>query len=224
MEQKATTFKGFTKETFQFLKDLEDNNYKEWFEEHRSIYEEELLSPFKALVVALSPSMYNIDKRFELRPYRVLSRIYRDTRFSKDKTPYKTHMWMSFEQPVKEWFNFPGFFFELNSTGYFLGMGLFQPKKKTLDDIRDRIAYNITDFESETKKILSLGFNIGGEQYKRPLKNDLPEYFQQWVQRKAFYVQLNKPLGKEVYSADFANILQNYFESLTWLYNFMKDE
>lgn len=224
MKENTTAFTGFTKETFQFLNDLEANNYKEWFQENRSIYENELLNPLKALVTALSPTMYNVDSQFELRPYRVLSRIYRDTRFSQDKTPYKTHMWMSFEQPIKEWFNFPGFFMELSSSGYFLGMGLYQPKKKTLESLRDRISYNTKDFEIETKKLLAAGFNIGGEEYKRPQKNDLPENFQQWVQRKAMYVYIRKPLGKEVYSANFINVLQNYFESLAWLYNFMKDE
>lgn len=224
MKENSVVFKGFTKETFNFLNDLEENNYKEWFEDHRIVYEEELLKPMKALVTALTPSMYNIDEHFELRPHRVLSRIYRDTRFSKDKTPYKTHMWMSFEQPIKEWYNFPGFFMELSTAGYFIGMGLFQPKKKTLEDLRDKISYDAKDFESETKKILASGFSIGGEEYKRCQKNDLPEYFQQWVQRKALYVYMRKSLGKEVYEADFAKVLQSYFESLTWLYKFMKDE
>ena len=222
--KKIEAFKGFTSETFQFFDDLAENNYKEWFEEHRSVYENELLNPLKALVTALSPAMFNIDSQFELRPHRVLSRIYRDTRFSKDKTPYKTHLWMSFFIPVKEWFNCPGYFIELSSEGYFLGMGMYQPNKKTLESLRDRISYERDDFERETTKILDLGFEIGGDTYKRIQKNDLPEYFQQWMQRKAIYVFKKKPLGKEVFSADFVNVLQKDFESLAWLYNFMKDE
>lgn len=97
---KIETFKGFTPETFRFFNDLKENNYKEWFDEHKYIYEKEVLNPLKALVTTLSPVMYNIDPSFELRPHRCLSRIYRDIRFSKNKDPYKDFMWMAFQIPV----------------------------------------------------------------------------------------------------------------------------
>lgn len=217
-------FNGFTKDTIQFLHDLRDNNYKEWFEANREVYEKVLLNPFRELVTELTPAMHNIDPQFEFRPHRVLSRIYRDVRFSADKSPYKTHMWMSFQQPVKNWECYPGFFFELGLDGYFMGMGLFQPKKKNMDDLRDRIAYDAEEFQKQTEPILKNGYQIGGDLYKRPLKNDLPEYFQQWVQRRSIYVYRKKPINEVLFSADFASFIRNEYESLTWLYNFLKDE
>lgn len=222
--KKIDPFKGFTPETFQFFRDLAKNNYKEWFEEHRSTYENELLNPLKSLVTALTPAMFNIDNQFELRPHRVLSRIYRDTRFSKNKDPYKTRMWLSFAPPVKEWENIPGYFMEISADHYLLGMGLFMPKKKTMDNLRDSIAYDAKEFKKESQLILDNGFSIGGDEYKRPIKNDLPEYYQQWIQRKSLYVFKENSLGKEVYTPDFIKVIQKDFESLAWLYNFLKDE
>lgn len=217
-------FNGFSSSTIQFLKDLESNNYKEWFEDHRNIYEKELLNPFKELITVLTPAMFNIDSQFELRPHRVLSRIYRDTRFSKNKDPYKTSMWMNFQKSTTHWEDFPGFFMELNADNYFYGMGLFAPKKKTMDTIRDHITYDEDEFKKKTQELLKNGFLIGGETYKRTITNNLSEYFQQWIQRKSLYVYKTHPIGPEVFSQKFADIIRSENESLAWLYNFLKDE
>jgi len=224
MENKDT-FTGFTPKTIQFLKDLEENNYKEWFEANRSVYEKELLQPFRSLILALTPVMYNIDPKFEFRPHKVMSRIYRDTRFSKNKDPYKTRLWITFQQPVENWENFPGYYLELGADGYNYGMGLFMAKKKIMDDFRDRLEYDAEEFKKNTQKnVLDRGFSISGEEYKRPLPNDLSEYFQPWYQKKSVHVVKNCPIGNEVFTPEFAEILTNDFKALEWLYNFMKED
>lgn len=223
---KELTFKGFTPNTFQFLKELKENNYKEWFDENKHVYEKELLSPLKALVTALSPVMHNIDQSFELRPYRCLSRIYRDTRFSKNKDPYKDFMWMAFQIPVTNdiWKDYPGYFLEISATGYTLGLGLFQPKKKVMDAFRDEVTYDAEEFQRITQQsVLDRGYIINGEKYKRPIPNDLPEYFQPWIQRKGIWVSKTRPVGEELFSADFANLIKDDFLAMEWLYNFMKE-
>lgn len=170
--------------------------------------------------------MHNIDSEFELRPTKVLSRIYRDTRFSKNKEPYKSCMWFTFQIPIprEEWTDVPGYFMEIAGDSYTLGMGLFQPKKKVMDNFRDEISYNASEFEKETKKnVLKRGFDICGEEYKRPISNDLSEYFQPWIQRKGIWVAKTMPIGDEVYSSEFVKIIADDFISLSWLYNFMKE-
>lgn len=221
-----TTFNGFTPQTFQFFRDLKENNYKEWFDEHKHIYETELMIPLKSLVVALSPSMYNVDPEFELRPHRAISRIYRDTRFSKNKDPYKSFMWLTFQIPVSNdvWKDYPGYFIELNGSTYTVGMGLFMPKKKVMDAFREELSYDLETFRKETEKaVFGRGFSIGGEEYKRPIKNDLPEYYQPWIQRKGIWVEKTKPIGEELYASSFADQIREDFEALKWLYDFMKE-
>lgn len=225
MSKKSTGFKGFTPEAIQFFRDLEANNYKEWFEENKHIYEKELKEPFKELVLSLSPTMYNVDQDFELRPHRVVSRIYRDTRFSTNKDPYKTCLWITFQRVVENWMNFPAYFMELNANSYVLGMGFFQPKRKTMDEFRERLELEGKEFQENTQKnVLDRGFKIGGDEFKRPLKNDLSEYFQQWIHRKTVYVVKTVPVDEKVFSPEFAEILRADFEALGWLYNFMKND
>lgn len=217
-------FNGFNPETFQFFKDLGENNCKSWFDEHKYIYELELLQPLKALVVAMTPAMYEIDNQIDFRPARVLSRIYRDIRFSYDKTPYKTHMWITYQRLVPEWQNFPAFFMEISAEGYQYGMGLYGSKKKIMDDMRERVEYQPDHFREITEDlIVKHGYILDGEQYKRPLKNDLPEYFQPWIQRKSVYVHKMKPVGKELFDSGFAEYLASEFALTKELYDFFVD-
>lgn len=226
MANKEGLFNGFTPETFKFFQDLESNNYKEWFDENKHIYEKELMMPLKALVSVLSPAMYGIDAEFELRPHRCLSRIYRDTRFSKNKDPYKNFMWMAFQIPVTNdvWKDHPGYFLDIRGTEYTLGLGLFQPKKKVMDTFREEVAYKASEFQRITQKnVLDRGYEINGEEYKRPISNDLSDYFQPWIQRKGIWVSKTRPIGEELFSPDFANLVREDFEAMEWLYHFMKD-
>ncbi|NDV82154.1 DUF2461 domain-containing protein [Bacteroides sp. 51] len=223
---KDPVFKGFSPKTFQFFSELKENNNKEWFDAHKHIYESELLNPLKGLFQALYPIMYNIDAEFEMRAHRAISRIYRDTRFSHNKDPYKTFMWMTFQCPVsrEEWKDLPGYFLELGESSYTLGLGLFQPKKKVMDSLRDAIIYESEEFQRITQEtVLDRGYTVNGEGYKRPLPNDLPEYFQQWFQRKGIWVEKVKPIEEELYSGSFADLIIEDFKALEWLYNFMKE-
>lgn len=222
-KQNDTSFKGFTPETIQFFRDIEANNNKEWFDENKPVFEKVVQAPFKELILALTPTMHTIDSQFELRPHRVLSRIYRDVRFSKNKDPYKTCLWMSFQHPTKEWENLPGYFMELSAQGCMYGMGLYCPKKKTMDELRDNILYNAEEFRLKTEPILGQGFEVRGEEYKRPIKSDLPHYYQQWIQRKGVYVSKLMPLSEDLFGAKLANMLISDYTQLAWLYDLMKN-
>jgi uncharacterized protein (TIGR02453 family) len=173
---KATgKFTGFTKETFQFFTELKENNYKPWFEEHRMVYEQEILQPLKALVFAMTPAMYSIDSQMDFRPQKVISRIYRDIRFSNDKSPYKTNMWITFQRTVQNWECFPGFYMEITADCYQYGMGLYMAKKSIMDDYRAKIEYEPEYFREMTKDLTGRHqFILGGDEYKRPLINSFP--------------------------------------------------
>jgi uncharacterized protein (TIGR02453 family) len=221
-------FTGFSRETFRFFAGLEENNYKPWFEEHRPVYESEVLQPLKALAVALTPSFYAMDPQMDLRPNRMISRIYRDIRFSLDKTPYKKHMWISFQRMLKkqtpEWENFPGFYLEIGKDGAGYGMGMFAAKKKIMDRFRDQIEYEQAHFKKITAGLLDKHhFILGGEEYKRPLANDLPDYFQTWIQRKGIYLYKNIPVSETLFSDDFVSCMEKEFSLLHPLYDFFVD-
>lgn len=95
-----SVFNGFSPATLNFLRNLKANNNKLWFENNRQDYQTLLMKPLRNLVIDIGPFMLSIDPYFEVLPAinKTISRIYRDTRFSKDKTPYKTSMWINFNE------------------------------------------------------------------------------------------------------------------------------
>jgi uncharacterized protein (TIGR02453 family) len=92
----TSTFSGFRPEAIDFLADLAANNEREWFNPRKSEYERLLKQPFEALVAALAERLQARGIPLQADPKRSIFRIYRDTRFSKDKSPYKTHLGASF--------------------------------------------------------------------------------------------------------------------------------
>jgi len=209
---------------FKFFSDLKDNNYKPWFDEHKHIYTDEVLAPMKAFAVALSPTFYAIDPQINMNPTKVVSRIYRDIRFSKDKTPYRTNMWMSFQRTLTDWQSFPGYYIELAEDRYAYGMGMYMASRREMDIFRERVEYEPETFEKMTRGLLGKnGYTLGGDLFKRRLPIDLPEYFQQWIQRRSIYLFRELPVGKELHDAGFVDIISKEFTRLKPLYDLFTD-
>jgi uncharacterized protein (TIGR02453 family) len=97
----ATKNQIFTRETFRFFRDLARNNRTEWMEANRERYKQSVTQPFRSLCEVLSPAVLRLDSRFDTsgRSGANFSRINRDTRFAKDKTPYRAHMYLKFSAP-----------------------------------------------------------------------------------------------------------------------------
>jgi len=128
MAEEERRFKGFSPKKLKFLRAIKANNNKAWFEAHRNDYEEYVLGPLRDLVTDLGDFMLDIDPRFEVEPAvnKTISRIYRDTRFSKDKSPFRSTVWITFKNRNKDWTtNVCGYFFELSMDSYRYGMGFY---------------------------------------------------------------------------------------------------
>ena len=221
-------FSGFSPETFQFFGELEENNCKPWFEEHKLVYELEVLQPLKALANALVPFFASVDPQMDFRPVKLISRIYRDIRFSHDKTPYKKHMWIAYQRPfhrqTTEWMSFPGFFLEIGKEGANYGMGMFEAQKKIMDRYREMVEYQPEQFRKITEGLVEkCGFTLDGEEYKRPVKSDLDAYFQPWIQRKGIWLIKNIPVGDALFSENLVFYLEKEFALLQALYDFFVD-
>ena len=89
-------FTGFPEATIQFFLDIRFHNSIDYFEENRTRYERDVKAPFEAFIQELAPAMLSIDPQMELRPYRCMARLRRDVRFTKDKSPFRDHLWVLF--------------------------------------------------------------------------------------------------------------------------------
>ncbi|HET6513173.1 MAG TPA: DUF2461 domain-containing protein, partial [Candidatus Kapabacteria bacterium] len=177
LESPPPSFDGFTEATIKFLHGLKKNNNKEWFEAHREQYEMDLREPFKSLVNAMSDRFKNAKLPLVANPKSSLFRINRDIRFSKDKTPYKTHVgaWFPLESISKEDWAGTYFGFEPGKSSkdlkVWLGGGCYQPEPPQLKRIRQTIS---EEFKTLQKLLSDANFRkeypdgfVEGEKLKR---------------------------------------------------------
>jgi len=215
----AEKFNGFSPESLAFLRDLKENNGKAWFKEHRSDYEL-LLAPLRALTAGLTPLMLSIDPDFVTTPARVISRIHRDTRFSRDKSPYKTTLWLTFKKPLSQWQDAPAFFFELGADNWRYGMGFYAASKETMDRLRRLIERKPYEFEEMIAFLAGQDrFEVGGEQYKRLINPAVPEHLRSWHQRKSVYLVCNRQSDSGLFGRELLNELVAGFTLLAPLYH-----
>lgn len=128
----------FTTELFRFLSRLKRNNNRDWFQAHKDEYETWVRQPALTFITAFAAPLYEITPHLvaDARPTRgSLFRIYRDTRFSSDKRPYKTHLAMRFSHRGKD-VHSPGFYLHLEPGGCFAACGLWHPEPPTLLKVR----------------------------------------------------------------------------------------
>jgi uncharacterized protein (TIGR02453 family) len=132
----------FTKETFRFLTELEANNERPWFQANKHRYESAVVTPALAFISAMAPRLERISKHFVAVPKRTggsLMRVYRDTRFAYNKTPYKTNVGIQFRHELGRDVHAPGFYVHIEPDGCFLGAGIWRPEPDPLHAIRTRI-------------------------------------------------------------------------------------
>lgn len=219
------SFEGFRPAAMTFLRGLKKNNRKEWFEEHRDDYEREIKLPLLALIEDVDVRLAEFAPEIIGSPKKSMFRIYRDVRFSKDKSPYKTH--------AAAWFYHrdggssvgseaahggAGFYFHIAPEGTFMGGGIWMPPRPVLNRIRQNIADDHEGFEDI---ILSKEFKKNfGELEKesvltRPPRGFAPDHpAGDWLRYQSFTA--GRELSKEDYeSPKLPAILAKYYASMT---------
>ncbi|HBT83711.1 MAG TPA: TIGR02453 family protein [Desulfuromonas sp.] len=218
-------FTGFTAAALDFLRAVREHNSKEWYDAHRGDYQNLVLAPMQALVADLVPAMLAVDPAFEIRPAvgKTISRLHRDTRFSRDKSLYRDAIWCSFKRPRPDWSAFPAFYFELSASGYRYGMGYYAAPRATMDALRRRIDAAPRQF-AKVSNFLGHpdGFILYGDLYKRPLSTPHPPALQTWYQRKSFYLMRESPPDKRLFSAALVACLQADFASIGPFYRYLQ--
>ncbi|MCL2635805.1 MAG: DUF2461 domain-containing protein [Betaproteobacteria bacterium] len=146
------------------LRELGCNNSREWFQTHRDAYQRHVVLPLAALAETLAPGMARLDGAL----VKKLSRPQRDTRFSQDKSPYRTEMWFAFRRARPDWTEYPAFFFEATPEHCRWGMGYYAARPATMSVLREAALAKPARFLKAMATAASRGFALHGERYKRP--------------------------------------------------------
>ena len=224
-----TMFNGFPRAGYSFLADLEKNNNREWFEENRLVYEAKLIAPAQLFVVELGRKLSQIypDVVYDTRlnGSGSLMRIYRDTRFSKDKRPYKSRLGIFlYEGDSKH--AAPGFFMSISPAGGYLGAGKYRFPPEMLERYRKAVV-DPKKGPSLVRAINTATGNgalvLAGEEYKRVPRDFDPGHRRaDLLRRKGLHVVLPELSTKVLCSASVVDKVFLAFKSVAPLHRWLR--
>jgi uncharacterized protein (TIGR02453 family) len=167
------TFPGLAPGFFPFLAGLKRNNTREWFQKNKDRFEADVQGPALQLVGAVGERMPSVSRHIAVEAKKAggsLTRIYRDVRFSKDKSPYQTYVAARFRHAKERAGSAPGFYVHLDSDKSFVGVGIWHPERPDLLKIRKAIASNPAAWVKarDDRGFRSAFPKLEGETLKRP--------------------------------------------------------
>ncbi len=214
----------FSIASFDFLNELSVNNDREWFKANQPRYEQQVRTPALQFIEAMQPSILALSPRLTAVPKKVggsMMRPQRDSRFSKDKTPYKTNVGIQFRHFQGKDVHAPGLYLHIANDGCFLGAGIWHPESKALNAIRSCIDENPNGYKKALKALTQAGFNMEGSQLIRPPKGyDKTHPMLNELKRKDFIAI--KPISiEQVCAADFSQFCSTEFEHCQQLMRYL---
>jgi uncharacterized protein (TIGR02453 family) len=223
----ASPFTGFTRETVRFFNGLKRHNNKEWFEEHREVYDKHVMEPAKAFVVAMGDRLRTIAPRIVAVPRvnKSIFRLNRDTRFSLDPSPYKTNLGIYFWEGSQTRMEASGFYFHLEPPTMMLGGGFYmfpdpfvgRFRRAAVDPKRGKeLAKIVADIEKLE------GWSIGGGHYKRvPAGFDPGHPNAELLKHRGLYAGVETRIPREFYSAELVAYSFERFKPLLPLHRWL---
>jgi uncharacterized protein (TIGR02453 family) len=162
-------FAGFSSEAMTFFRGLERNNRREWFQPRKEIYESSVRAPMMQLVEAVNLALSRFAPDHVTDPAKAVFRIYRDTRFSPDKTPYKTHIAATFWRRGHEKHGWAGYYFSVSHKEVAVGGGIYRPGPEQLLAVRQHLAEHHGEFRklAANRKLVSIMGPLQGESLAR---------------------------------------------------------
>ena len=203
-----TLFDGFPKELVTFYQDLSQNNNRDWFNEHKDIYKQYVVASAQDFVRAMGERLRalspNVVADTRASGAGSIFRIYRDTRFSKDKTPYKTFLGILFWEGNRKKVENSGFYFHLEPSKLMLATGMYVFPRPLLEAYRDAVVHHEhgSALVQAVKQVSASGpYQIGGRHYKRiPHGYDATHENVDFLLYNGLYASIESDIPEELYT------------------------
>lgn len=220
-------FQGFSAETVFFLKNLKENNNREWFLARKKDYLKKVLKPAADFVIELGEMLQGISPDIHAEPKinRSISRIYRDTRYSQNQEPYRTYLGIWFWQGSGKIHESPGYYFELRPEQLYLSAGIRSFSRKSLYCYRETIAHS-KDHDELVDIIEKLQENQDYHLTKENFKQ-VPEGYQvegkkaELIRFNGLMVNTELPIPSELYNRNLLKFVFRIYKDFSPLVNWL---
>ncbi|MDX1943168.1 MAG: DUF2461 domain-containing protein [Saprospiraceae bacterium] len=204
-----------TQQSLDFLKDLSKNNNREWFEANKKRYEKDLKKPVEEVIGKIIQEIQKIDPAVAITPKKAIFRIYRDIRFSKDKSPYKTHVGAVVSPGGTQLKEYPGIYIHVESGSLMIGGGAYFLETQPLYQLRQYIVHHIDEFNSlisEPNFKAKYGELKGEKNKKLPLEFQEVAEKQPLLYNKQFYFMAELD-PKNAIREDFVDFVMEHYRA-----------
>ncbi len=220
-------FKGFSKALVQFFTNLKENNTKAWFDKHRNEYDEKVLYPSREFVATMGKRLRKIAPGVNAIPKvnQSLFRINRDTRFSKDKSPYKTCMGIWFWEGDRKRMECSGFYFHHEDDRLLIGAGIHTFPRPLVDVYREAVVDKKLgrELKKAVNKVTAKGYPVGGEHYKRiPGGYDASHPNAEFLLYNGLHAVLDQKIPKQFYSKAIIDYAFSHYENMAPIHYWLK--
>jgi len=220
-------FSGFPRQYFSFFNQLKKNNSKDWFEKHRSDYDEYVLHPAREFVIEMGKKLREIAPDVNAIPKinKSLFKINRDVRFSKDKSPYKTYMGIWLWEGGRKRMESSGFYLHVENKNLLIGVGIKMFPKPLLDRYREAVVEKKQGvaLKSAVKKITDKGYLIDGKHYKKiPRGFDAEHPHAEYLLYKGLTARVEEKVSDVFYSDAIIDHAYAHYKNMLPLHRWLK--
>ncbi len=221
-------FKGFSKKTIQFFKQLQKNNNRQWFEAHKNEYETNVKQPASEFVNSLGKALEEFVPAINAIPKvnQSLFRINRDTRFSQDKTPYKTNLGIWFWEGLQKRMECSGFYFHLDTDTIMFGAGLYMMPKHILKLYRDAVVDKKAGpaLKKVAAQMKKNGLELKGQHYKRyPKGYDATHENADFLLFSGLHAGVEMAIPDVFYTSGLTQLAADHYRDMLPLHKWLRD-
>lgn len=214
-------FDGISAKGLFLLAENKFNNSKPFYEEHKEEINRLVVKPMRQIGAALSGEMADLDENMNLNPVRMVSRVRRDTRFSKDKHLYRDNIWIMFMRSKQDYKYLPCMWFEVTQDYLSWGGAFFRAIPALMAHYREDIIKYPDEFRNAVRSAENAGFIFSGEAYAREKEGDCPEDLKKYYNAKdCFFVKQSTDFSL-ISNGRIIEELKEGFKALSPLYKFL---
>lgn len=215
-------FDAFPPQMLDFLAENHLRNSKAWYEEHKDVCRKLVIEPYYALIEAMAPVMTKIDANFVTIPSKALSRVRRDTRFSKNKDLYRDHMWIVFRRPRQSLGSSLCYYFEIEQESWGYGVGYYNIPSAVREEYRQMVLHHDATYREARQALEQSTFALYGDAYKRPPFPDAPEKDQSWLNRKNIGASFSSTDYTALFNGTFYDTMMSDLKQIAPFYRFLR--
>ncbi|MBQ6931952.1 MAG: DUF2461 domain-containing protein [Clostridia bacterium] len=216
-------YNGITPEMLMLLSENRFRNSREFYEEHKKQIKEGITIPMQQVICALADTIGEIDGEIPIVPTKMVSRVRRDTRFTKDKRLYRENLWAMFMRDKRELPYFPCMWFEVAQNGYSGGVGTYDAPPRFMELYREEIVSRPDDFYDAVILAERAGAVFSGDFYKKSKTGCPMAVLEPYYNVKSLYFSFYFPNLNELGDSAFIEKIRPIYASFGPLYSFLLD-